>query len=68
MQITRKCPFTGTTHTQEIPVNELQLTLWREGLVAQRAFPKLTADQREFIMTGITPEEWDKTFNPNPNC
>jgi hypothetical protein len=24
--------------------------------------PNLTADEREFIMTGITPDEWDAAF------
>jgi hypothetical protein len=27
-----------------------------------QAIPHLTADEREFIMTGITPEEWAKAF------
>lgn len=26
----------------------------------QDAFPKLNVDQREFILTGMTPEEWDE--------
>jgi hypothetical protein len=24
--------------------------------------PELTADEREFIMTGVTPDEWDNEF------
>jgi hypothetical protein len=28
----------------------------------QDAFPQLDADQREFLISGITPEEWDATF------
>jgi hypothetical protein len=28
----------------------------------QDAFPHLTPSQREFILTGISPEEWDATF------
>jgi hypothetical protein len=28
----------------------------------QDAFPTLTADEREFILTGITSEEWDEIF------
>lgn len=30
----------------------------------QEALPHFTADQREFLMTGITPAEWNKTFPP----
>ena len=28
----------------------------------QDAFPNLDAGQREFILTGVTPEEWDKVM------
>jgi hypothetical protein len=29
----------------------------------QNAMPNLSADEREFIMSGITPTEWDEMFN-----
>lgn len=32
------------------------------GELIQNAFPELTPDQREFIMTGITPAEWGEIF------
>ena len=31
------------------------------GLI-QDAFPHLNFEEREFILTGITPEEWDELF------
>lgn len=37
-------------------------TLWNTGMLIQDAFPMLTPEQREFIKTGITPEEWDAAF------
>jgi len=30
----------------------------------QQIFPQLSADQREFLMTGCTPEEWAALFPP----
>jgi hypothetical protein len=34
---------------------------WQEkGLNIQEAFPYLTADEREFLMTGLTPEEFER--------
>lgn len=33
-----------------------------KGQLIQNAFPNLTADQREFMMTGITPKEWKLIF------
>jgi hypothetical protein len=55
----------------EIPIEESKYKLWLEEVLLQGnkrtliqdAFPDLTADQREFIMTGITPEEWDQMFS-----
>lgn len=32
------------------------------GALIQQAFPFLSAEEREFLMTGITPEEWDEIF------
>lgn len=39
-----------------------RLDKWQAGEMIQRAFPTLNADQREFIMNGVTPEEWRKYF------
>jgi hypothetical protein len=53
-------PFTGIEHEQEIDVTVEQIQAWRDGALIQNAMPNLTADEREFIKTGITAEEWDK--------
>lgn len=31
----------------------------------QDAFPHLTPDQREFLLTGIIPSEWDELYPPD---
>jgi hypothetical protein len=62
MLIIRKSPFSGTVNKREIDVTEEQLQLWESGVLAQNAFPQLSPSDREFIMTGITDEEWDETF------
>ena len=66
MQITRTSPFTGKINTREIDVTEDQLEAWYNGQLIQEAMPHLSADDREFIKTGITPEEWDKMFDESP--
>ena len=35
---------------------------WMNGELIQKAFPMLSPEEREFIMNGITPEEWDDVF------
>ena len=63
MMITRISPFTGLMHTRDINVTQQQLDFWQTSTVPiQRALPHLTPDEREFIMTGITADEWDNAF------
>ena len=64
MIITRKSPFSGKLHSAVINVTQKQLDLWESGMLIQDAMPNLTANEREFIKTGITPEEWDNAFGP----
>ena len=52
--------LTGITRAIDIPCTQEQLDAWNQGQdLIQRILPDLTDDQREFIMTGCTPEEWD---------
>lgn len=62
MKITKTSIISGVTRTKDIPVTEEQLIYWNSGMLIQRAMPDLTDDQREFIMTGITQEEWDELY------
>jgi len=61
MQITRTNPFTGKTNTREIDVTYDQLDRWQGGELIQVAMPHLSADDREFIKTGI--DNWDEMFD-----
>jgi hypothetical protein len=62
MNITRKSPLTGITRTKEIDVTIDQILAWEMGELIQNAMPHLSADDREFVKTGITGEEWDQLF------
>ena len=54
--------MSGKSHEMEINASEKQITLWMEGALIQDVMPNLTPEEREFLMTGITPAEWDATF------
>jgi len=60
---TRLSIFTGASHTVALPLStpefEAAYTQWKAGMLIQEAFPTLDSSQREFLMTGATPEEWD---------
>lgn len=63
MEITRKSAFTGITRTLDLPITEEQMLAYSKGELIQNAFPQLTADEREFILTGATNEEWEALYN-----
>ena len=63
MQITRTSMLTGITRTIDLPVTPGQIARWQGDTLIQTAMPDLSADDREFIMTGITGDEWDAHFN-----
>jgi len=54
--------MTGITRTLEIDITQEQIAAHKSGVLIQNAFPNLTADDREFIKTGVTGEEWDEHF------
>lgn len=65
MQYTKKSQLTGVEHTMEIGATEEQISNWEQGMVIQRAMPNIPPEQREFLMTGITPQEWDMYVGPD---
>lgn len=67
MLIERKSALTGITHQREIDVTQEQIHRWKMGELIQNVMSHLSADDREFIKTGITPEEWDKAFPAEPD-
>ena len=54
------CPFCGAAH--EVEVNEDDYWAWEDGELAQIAFPYLSAQEREYIITGICADCWKKMF------
>jgi len=60
MLVGRKSIITGVKSEMEIDVSEKQITLWMEGELIQNVMPNLSPDEREFLMTGITPAEWNE--------
>jgi hypothetical protein len=67
MLIKRKSNITGEWHEREIDCTLEEFMKWQKtGAVIQVAFPNLSAEDREFILTGITPEEWDRFLPEEP--
>ena len=67
MKITRISQLSGIETTLDLDVTPEQMERFdnrrENGEYVQTIFPHLSKEDREFIMTGITAEEWDKIFN-----
>jgi hypothetical protein len=62
MLVTRRSTLSGIKRTRDLDITQEQAEAYEKGAKVQHAFPHLSADDREFIMTGITADEWDATF------
>jgi len=54
------CTFTGEEYSCLVPADGLVKFL--NGEHAQTALPKVSADDREFLISGISPAGWKKAF------
>ena len=66
MKLTKTSLLSGIEHTIELPISEKIyidcLHEWHSGAYIQDAFYMLNEDEREFVKTGITEEEWEETL------
>jgi len=61
IRIFRDCKISKKEYS--VSVNILDMNRYNNGEHAQAVFPELSAEQREFIISGTTPEEWNDMFN-----
>lgn len=62
MIIRKQSPLTGKFNELDIPVTQEQIDKWQSGTLIQNAMPNLTTDEREFLITGYTPDDWEAIF------
>ena len=62
MLFERRSIVSGIVRTLDINVSEAQIQAWENGHPIDLAMPNISDSEREFILTGITDEEWDETF------
>jgi hypothetical protein len=64
MKIKRESVITGIVRTRDIPINPDDWALYQMGFVAlDDAMPYLTTEDRDFILSGIIPSEWNSLSN-----
>lgn len=64
MTIERFSVVSRKMNTMTLNVTPDQIARWQNGELIQRVMPHLTDDEREFLISGTLPGEWDKLFPP----
>lgn len=62
MKIMRTSQYSGETRFRDLDVTDEQLKAWKDGQLIQVAMPGLSGEEREWLMTGMTGDEWDEMF------
>ena len=60
MEVLLICPFCGAEHSVMVEMEDY--FAWQDGELAQKAFPYLSATEREQLISHICPECQDKIF------
>ena len=59
-------PFSGSRNEMILSISydewKVAYDKWTSGTLIQNAFPTLDDGEREFLMTGITPDQFDNMF------
>ena len=61
LTVANRCPMCGKVHT--VTVNDADFEKWQSGDSAQSAFPYLSADEREILISGTCSKCWDSMFS-----
>ena len=66
IHLCKPSPITGESTCRTFDMDQMVFddcyVSWSEGALIQDAFPMLNADEREFLMTGMTPDDWNKVW------
>lgn len=64
MIIKRVSVFSGVERVRDIPVNPQDYASWEQGYAGiDEAMPYLNNQDREFILSGMTDQEWKNAFS-----
>lgn len=62
--VSRISNFSGNLNTMVLPINPVEFhklkERWDKGEYVTDVYPMLNADEREFLISGMIPEEWNE--------
>lgn len=57
--------YRGNEFKKTLPITYQQAQSWYYNTLIQDAFPLISNADREMLISGATPEEWDRMFGNN---
>jgi hypothetical protein len=60
VRILKNCSITNEPYG--VIVSVMNYNRWKQGELIQNVFPELSVEQREFLISKHTPEEWNAMF------
>lgn len=67
LRIEKKSIFTGKINSMDLPITVEQYNRWQDGELIQNVMPELSDDQREFLISGLMPGEFEIIFGEEPD-
>ena len=55
--------MTGKINSLDLDITEAEWVNYFNGQLVQNCFPRLSVDEREFIISGILPGDWSNFIN-----
>lgn len=68
MLIQRRSVLSGNINEMDLDITDSQLEMWLNGFMVQDAFPHLSADEREFLISGMSVPEQEWFFKNEDEC
>lgn len=63
MTITKLSPVTGLPNTMKLDITPYEYSAWKDwGYLIQDVMPQLSSEEREFLISGSTQEDWDSLY------
>jgi hypothetical protein len=60
LHFTRVCQVTDQTYRVVVAFGDVRR--WKQGELIQNVWPNMSSDDREILISGWTPAEWDMLF------
>ena len=63
ISITKLSPLTGLPNTMDLDITPWEYSAWKDyGYLIQDVMPQLSCEEREFLISGSTQDDWDQLY------